>query len=251
MNLKDKVVIVTGGKSGIGYATAVRFASEGAKVIIADLRMADSEVIALKKIADQVHFMKVDVSDEAQVSYLLEHAIAAYGRVDILVNNAGIDLAKNITETTEDEWDHLMNVNLKSVFLCSKAVIPIMKKQRAGVIVNVASEMGIVGGSEIAAYSASKGGVIQLTKSMAIDHATDGIRINSVAPGPVATPLLNSIIASSSNPEKERDSMINKTLMKRFATPEEIANVIVFLASDQASYMTGSIVTVDGGWTAQ
>jgi len=251
MNLKDKVAIVTGGKTGIGYATAARFAAEGAKVIVADIQDANHEVLALRKIGADVHFIHVDITVEWHVAKLVEQALAAYGRVDVLVNNAGIDLAKKITETTEAEWDRLMAVNLKGVFLCSKAVIPIMRNQQAGVIVNVASELGLVGGSEIAAYSVSKGGVVQLTKSMAIDHASDGIRINCVAPGPVATPLLNSIIASSPDPEKERNSIIGKTLLKRFANPEEIASVIVFLASDEASYMTGTIVTVDGGWTAQ
>jgi NAD(P)-dependent dehydrogenase (short-subunit alcohol dehydrogenase family) len=251
MNLKDQVAIVTGGKTGIGYATAARFAKEGAKVIIADIQDANPEVFALKKIGSDVHSFRVDVSVELQVAQLVEQAVSAYGRIDVLVNNAGIDLAKKITETTETEWDRLMSVNLKGVFLCSRAVIPVMRNQQSGVIVNVASELGIVGGSEIAAYSASKGGVIQLTKSMAIDHASDGIRINCIAPGPVATPLLNSIIASATEPEKERNSIISKTLLKRFAQPEEIASVIVFVASDEASFMTGSVVTIDGGWTAQ
>ncbi|MCI0444869.1 glucose 1-dehydrogenase [bacterium] len=251
MNLKNQVAIVTGGKTGIGYATASRFAEEGARVIIADIQDANPEVLALKKIGADVHSIRLDVSVEWQVAQLVEQTVSAYGRIDVLVNNAGIDLAKKITETTEIEWDRLMNVNLKGVFLCSKAVIPVMRNQQSGVIVNVASELGIVGGSEIAAYSASKGGVIQLTKSMAIDHASDGIRINCIAPGPVTTPLLNSIIASATDPEKERNSIISKTLLKRFAHPEEIASVIVFVASDEASYMTGSVVTIDGGWTAQ
>jgi NAD(P)-dependent dehydrogenase (short-subunit alcohol dehydrogenase family) len=125
-----------------------------------------------------------------------------------------------------------------------------MERNGGGVIVNVASELGLVGGSEIAAYAASKGGVIQLTKAMAIDHASDGIRVNCIAPGPVSTPLLEEIIRSASDAGQERQSIVAKTLLKRLARPEEIANVIVFLASDEASYMTGAIVSVDGGWTA-
>jgi NAD(P)-dependent dehydrogenase (short-subunit alcohol dehydrogenase family) len=180
---------------------------------------------------------------------LIEKTLAAFGRLDVLVNNAGTVLAKKVTDTTEAEWEYLIGINLKGVFLCSKAAIPVMQRNGGGVIINVASELGLVGGSEIAAYSASKGGVVQLTKAMAIDHAGDGIRVNCVAPGPVSTPLLEAIIESSSNPEQERQSIVGKTLLKRLAHPEEIANVIVFMASDESSYMTGSVVVVDGGWT--
>ena len=250
MKLKGKVVIVTGAKSGIGLATAIRFADEGAKVVVADVKDARQEVSEIISRGAKALFVQVDVSSANQVTALIEKTLAAFGRLDVLVNNAGIELTKKVTETTEAEWEHLMNVNLKGVFLCSKAAIPIMQRNSGGVIVNVASELGLVGGSEIAAYSASKGGVVQLTKAMAIDHAGDGIRINCVAPGPVSTPLLESIIENSSNPEQERQSIVDWTLVKRLARPEEIANVIVFMASDESSYMTGSVVVADGGWTA-
>ena len=177
--------------------------------------------------------------------------MAKYGRIDVLVNNAGIELAKKVTDTTEEEWDRLMGVNLKGVFLCSKAAVIEMRQTGGGVIVNIASELGLVGGSEIAAYCASKGGVIQLTKAMAIDHAADNIRINCVCPGPINTPLLDRIIAGSAEPEKEKQITEKKTLMKRLGEPAEIANVILFLASDESSYMTGSSVVADGGLTAQ
>ena len=193
----------------------------------------------------------MDVSSEAQVKILMERTLAAYGRLDVLVNNAGIELAKKVTDTSEAEWDRLMNVNLKGVFLCSKAAIAVMQRGGGGVIVNVASELGLVGGSEIAAYCASKGGVVQLTKAMAIDHAADRIRVNCVCPGPVSTPLLEAIVEASSNPEEERRRIEEKTPLKRLGQPDEIANVILFLASDESSYMTGSVVLVDGGWTAQ
>ena len=251
MRLKNKVAIITGGKSGIGFATALRFAIEGAKVVIADINNTDQEVQKIKQCGYEASFVQVDISNENQVNTLIEKTFRHYGCLDIVVNNAGIELAKKITDTTEAEWDRLMNVNLKGVFLCSKAAIPAMRRGGGGVIVNVASELGIVGGSEIAAYSASKGGVVQLTKSMAIDHASDGIRVNCICPGPVSTPLLESIINSSSNPEEERRHVVEKTLLKRLAQPEEIANVIAFLASVEASYMTGSVIVVDGGWTAQ
>jgi NAD(P)-dependent dehydrogenase (short-subunit alcohol dehydrogenase family) len=196
-------------------------------------------------------FVRTDVSLARQAAALVNKAVGAFGRLDILVNNAGIDLAKKVTDTTEEEWDRLMSVNLKGVFLCSRAAIPVMERTGGGVIVNVASELGLVGGSEVAAYAASKGGVVQLTKAMAIDHAESGIRVNCVAPGPVATPLLERIIQSSSDPSAERASIVDKTLLKRLARPEEIANVIAFVASDEASYMTGAVVVVDGGWTAR
>jgi len=251
MRLNEKVVIITGAKSGIGFATALRFAAEGAKVIVADVREATQEVREITKRGAEALFVQVDVSSELQVNALIEKTVAAYGHLDVLVNNAGMELAKKVTDTTEVEWDRLINVNLKGVFLCSKAAIPVLRRNGGGVIVNVASELGLVGGSEIAAYCASKGGVVQLTKAMAIDHADDAIRVNCICPGPVSTPLLKAIIETSSDPKEEQRSIVEKTLLKRLGRPEEIANVILFLASDESSYMTGSVVVVDGGWTTQ
>jgi len=251
MRLNEKVAIITGAKSGIGFATALRFAAEGAKVVVADVRDATQEVREITKRGAEALFVQVDVSSELQVNALIEKTVAAYGHLDVLVNNAGMELAKKVTDTTEVEWDRLINVNLKGVFLCSKAAIPVMRRNGGGVIVNVASELGLVGGSEIAAYCASKGGVVQLTKAMAIDHAGDAIRVNCICPGPVSTPLLKAIIETSSDPEEEQRSIVEKTLLKRLGRPEEIANVILFLASDESSYMTGSVVVVDGGWTTQ
>ncbi len=251
MRLKQKVAIITGARSGIGLATARRFSAEGAKVILADVRDAQQQATEITEGGGEAVSVQVDVSDGSQVNNVVEKTIAAYGRLDVLVNNAGIELAKKVTDTSEAEWDRLMDVNLKGVFLCSKAAIPVMRRQGGGVIVNVASELGLVGGSEIAAYCASKGGVVQLTKAMAIDHVSDGVRVNCVCPGPVATPLLEAIIEASSNPEQERRSIVEKTLLKRVGRPEEIANVILLLASEESSYMTGSIVVVDGGLTAQ
>ena len=251
MRLRDKVAVVTGAKSGIGFATALRFCAEGAKVIAADLRDARQEIDSIAVNGGHAVFVQTDVSSESAAYELIGQTVAKYGRIDVLVNNAGIELAKKVTDTTEEEWDRLMGVNLKGVFLCSKAAVIEMRQTGGGVIVNIASELGLVGGSEIAAYCASKGGVIQLTKAMAIDHAADNIRINCVCPGPINTPLLDRIIASSAEPEKEKRTTEEKTLMKRFGEPAEIANVILFLASDESSYMTGSSVVADGGLTAQ
>ena len=250
MSLKDKVAIITGAASGIGLAAARRFVAEGAKVVVADVQDASREVGEMTKQGGEALFVQADVSSEAQVDRLIERTVAAYGRLDVLVNCAGVELTKKITDTSEAEWDRLMSVNLKGVFLCSKAAIPVMQRN-GGVIVNVASELGLVGGSEIAAYCASKGGVVQLTKAMAVDHAGDGIRVNCVCPGPVSTPLLEAIMGASSDPEGERRRIAEKTLLKRLGRPEEIANVILFLASEESSYLTGSVVAADGGWTAQ
>jgi NAD(P)-dependent dehydrogenase (short-subunit alcohol dehydrogenase family) len=249
--LQDKVAIITGGSSGIGLATTLRFLDEGAKVVTADLKDAPREVGVKPANGSAAFFMQTDVSRESQVYELMRQTVDKYGRIDVLVNNAGIELAKKVTDSTEEEWDRLMGVNLKGVFLCSKAAVSEMRRTGGGLIVNVASELGLVGGTEIAAYCASKGGVIQLTRAMAIDHAADDIRINCICPGPINTPLLDRIIESSADPESERQITREKTLLKRLGEPEEIANVILFLASEESSYMTGSIVVVDGGLTAQ
>lgn len=251
MRLKDKVAIITGAKSGIGLATAHRFLEEGAKVVMADVEDAQQELESMTLDGGEATFVRADVSSDDDVQELIRQAVGRYGRIDVLVNNAGIELARKATDTTEAQWDRLMGVNLKGVFLCSKAAVAEMQGTGGGVIVNVASELGLVGGAEIAAYCASKGGVIQLTRAMAIDHAADHIRINCVCPGPINTPLLDRIIESSTAPEKERQITVARTLMNRLGEPEEIANVILFLASEESSYMTGSIVVADGGLTAQ
>jgi NAD(P)-dependent dehydrogenase (short-subunit alcohol dehydrogenase family) len=216
----------------------------------ADIQDASEGIRDLLRTDSKVRFFRMDVSEEREVRALFDQALDAFGHLDVLVNNAGIELPKKVTDTTEAEWDRLMDVNLKGVFLCSRAAIRVMRRQGGGVIVNVGSELGLVGGSEIAAYCASKGGVVQLTKAMAIDHAADAIRVNCVCPGPVATPLLEATISGSSDPVAERHSILQKTLFKRLGRPEEIASAILFLASDESSYMTGSIVAVDGGCTA-
>ena len=247
MRLAGKVAVITGAKSGIGLATARLFAAEGAAVVLADIKDASEEAAAIRT---RCAVIPVDVANGRSVQQLVDRTLKEFGRLDVLVNGAGIDLAKRITETDEADWDRLMSVNLRGVFLCSKAAILVMRDYGGGVIVNVASELGIVGGSQIAAYCASKGGVVQLTKAMAVDHAAENIRVNCVCPGPVDTPLLQSIIAAASDPAAEQFSIVSKTLLRRLARPGEIASAILFLASDESSYMTGSIVAVDGGWTA-
>src|SRR5258708_5213043 len=200
MRLKDKAALITGAKSGIGFATALRFSAEGAKVVAADVEDARQEIAVIVANGHEAFFVQTDVSRESEVRELIKETVNKYGRIDVLVNNAGVELAKKGTDTSEAEWDRLMGVNLKGVFLCSKAVVNEMRRTGGGVIVNVASELGLIGGTEIAAYCASKGGVIQLTRAMAIDHAVDNILINSVCPVPANTPLLDQINPPSASP---------------------------------------------------
>src|ERR1051325_4555683 len=239
MRLKDKTAIVTGARSGIGLATVIRFLAEGANVIACDIKDPRKQIETITSSSRKVLPVRADVSLEGSAKLLIRRAVARYGRLDVLVNNAGIQLAKTVTETTANEWDHLMSINLKSVFLCSKAAISEMSRTGGGVIVNVASELGIVGANGIAAYCASKGGVILLTKAMAVDHASENIRINCVCPGPTDTPLLDQIFESSSNPTRERQNTINKVLLKRLGKASEIADAILFLSCEESSYMTG------------
>jgi len=251
MRFTGKTAIVTGAGSGIGLATTRRLATDGAIVIMADVRDADDEAAAIIESGNTARFVLTDVGQESQVRALVDEVVSSHGRVDILVNNAGIAFARTVPDTTLEEWDRLMNVNLKGVFLCSRAVLPIMRQQGGGVIVNVSSEQGLVGASENAAYTATKGGVIQLTKSMAIDHGQDGIRVNCVCPGPVKTPLFDGFVESVEDPEAELRGFVEATILKRLGRPEEIASVIAFLASEESSYMTGAVVVADGGLTAQ
>jgi NAD(P)-dependent dehydrogenase (short-subunit alcohol dehydrogenase family) len=232
-------------------ATARLFAEEGAQVACFDISDGRKEVEEMRRQGGKAIFVRGDVGKETHVARLVKETVAAFGHLDVLVNNAGIVLAKKITETSESEWDRLMSVNLKGVFLCCKAAINVMRRHGGGVIVNVASELGLVGGADIAAYCASKGGIVQLTKAIAIDHACDNIRANCVCPGPVATPLLESIIRQASDPEAERRHIQESMPLKRVGRPEQIATVIAFLASEDASHITGAIVAVDGGWSAR
>ncbi len=169
--------------------------------------------------------------------------------IDILVNNAGVEFYKPVTTTTEAEWDGLMDANLKGVFLCSKAVIPHLRKPGAA-IVNIASELGLVAEANVAAYCASKGGVVMLTKAMAVDHGREGVRVNALCPGPVATELLEGVFQASADPEGLRRAFEQRIVLGRLGRPDEVAQAAVFLASEASSFMTGASLVLDGGWTA-
>ncbi len=248
MTFAEHVVLITGGASGMGAATARAFAAEGAKVAIVDRNKQGAQQIA-SEIGAVV--LAGDVSSSAFCNQVVESVVERFGRLDVLVNAAGVILRDDALGTSDEQWQHVMNVNVNSVFYLSRAAIPAMKAQGKGAIVNFGSIWGEVGAAGVLAYCASKGAVHQITRAMALDQALDGIRINAVCPGEVNTPMLASGRDKPPSPE-DLQRMADATIpMKRLAEPEEIAQVVLFLASDAASYMTGSLVTVDAGYTAR
>lgn len=242
--LDGKVAVVTGGCSGIGLATVRRFAEEGAKVVIGDVDTANGP-----RIADEVGgtFVRVDVTDKAEVDALFRTAKETYGSVDIAFNNAGISPPDDdsILDTELDAWRRVQEVNLTSVYLCCKAALPYMLEQGKGSIINTASFVAVMGAatSQIS-YSASKGGVLSMTRELGVQFAREGVRVNALCPGPVNTPLLQELFAKD---EERAARRLVHVPMGRFGEPEEMANAVLFLASDESSFMTASTFLVDGG----
>jgi meso-butanediol dehydrogenase / (S,S)-butanediol dehydrogenase / diacetyl reductase len=253
VRLKDKVCIVTGGGSGIGRATCLIFAREGARVVVADKRKEAAEAVAAEgaAIGATMMPMMMDVSRDDDAERVVEQTVKAFGRLDVLVNNAGYGFAGTVVDTDEQAWEDLMAVNVRGVFLCSKHAIPAMAATGGGVIVNTASVVAAVGIRNRAAYCASKGAVAVFTRAIAIDHVGEGIRCNAIAPGTIDTPYFDEILRKSPVAADSRKALEARQLLGRLGTPEEIAAGILFLASDESRFATGSILTLDGGMTAQ
>jgi len=249
MDFTGKVALITGAASGMGAATAREFAAAGGHVVIVDLNAGLARNVAAE-IGVQEPIIG-DVSDSAFCRRAVEMTLKRHGRLDILVNCAGIIFRADAQGTSDENWRRVMAVNVDGVFFMSRAAIGQMKKQGSGVIVNFGSIWGGVGAAGVAAYCASKGAVHNLTRAMALDHARDGIRINAVCPGEVNTPMLASGRPSPPTPEDLKKLGETMVPMGRLADPVEIARVVLFLASDAASYMTGSLVTVDAGYSAR
>ncbi len=249
MELSNRVAIVTGGAKGIGSASAECLIRLGADVMLVDLSgdAASAAAKSLNSLPGNVDFIVADISKVTDVEKAVRTTVERFGAVDILVNNAGIQTFGNPVTTTEEVWDKTMNVNLKGHWLMSKYAIPEMLKRGKGSIVNVSSVQGLASQRNVVAYSTSKHAMIGLTRSMAVDMAPSNVRVNCVCPGTVDTPMIQGIIALDSDPDQLRKTLDKMHPLGRMAQPSEIGEVVAFLASDRASFMTGSILTVDGG----
>lgn len=244
MKLQDKVAVITGGVSGIGAATAKLFASEGAKLVLVDMNEEKGASIEaeLKSGGSGAIFIKADVTSEEEVKNIFTTALDTFGKVDILFNNAGIGAVKPTEELSYAEWRKTVEVDLDGVFLVAQAAIKEFLKAGSGVIVNTASMYGWVGSPGSAAYNAAKAGVVNLTRSLGLEYAARNIRVNALCPGFIDTPILG---------ETDRQALTTATPMNRLGKPEEMAKAVLFMASDDSSFMTGNSLIVDGGYTAQ
>ncbi len=247
--LQGKVSIITGAANGIGQACARLFAQQGAKVVLADIQDAPGQALAQELVAQghQASFVHCDVGIKADVDALVGQVTQQHGRIDVLVSNAGIFKASPFLEVSESDFDEVLRVNLKGAFLMGQAAARAMKSTGGGAIVHMSSVNGVMAIPEIASYNVSKGGINQLTRAMALALADDGIRVNAVAPGTIATELARQAVLTS---DAARSKILSRTPMKRLGEPEEVARAVAFLASDASSYITGEILTIDGGRTA-
>lgn len=247
-DFKGKLALVTGGSFGIGRATAIAFARAGAQVVIADIESNSDTLRAIKQAGGDPLFMQCDVSKPDQVQTMVQEIVKKFGRLDLAFNNAGIEGDNGpLQECTLENWDRVMNVNLKSIFLCMKAQIPLMRSQGSGVIVNCASVAGMMGFINLPAYVASKHGVIGLTRAAALENAKQGIRINAICPGVIKTPMVERVTKGDPALEASYTAM---EPVGRMGQPEEIAAAVLWLCSPESGFVTGAAIPVDGGMTA-
>ncbi len=250
-DLRDKVAIITGARRGMGRTHALILAKAGAKVVVSDISEEDCQKVVdeIEKEGGEALAVKCDVSKKEEVEEMVKKTIERFDKVDILVNNAGICQFKPFLELTEEEWDRTLDINLKGYFLCAQTAAKEMAKQKSGVIINIASvamgQQGI-GISNIVHYCASKGGIVGMTEALAVELAPFNIRVNAISPGMIETPMIDSV----KEDPKTMEAMLAQVPMHRAGKPEEVSNLVLFLASDESSYMTGSTVVVDGGWLA-
>ena len=249
MRLQNKIAIITGAGSGIGRGIALAFVKEGARIVVADWSEEGGKetVEQIRKINSEAVFVKTDVSKTVDIDKMVKTCLNKFGRVDILVNNAGIYRVYNLHEMSEEDWDKTINVNLKSVFLGSKRVIPEMLKQGQGKIINTASIAGLVGFAQSGAYCASKGGIIALTKEMALDYAPKKINVNCICPGIIKTAMTKDMITDPAT----KQFLESSTPYPRLGEPADIAMAAVYLASNESDFVNGHVLVVDGGWIAK
>jgi 3-oxoacyl-[acyl-carrier protein] reductase len=244
MDLSERVAIVTGGGRGIGRAIALKLAEVGATVVINDVgdsTPAEGVAEEISKIGRESLVVLADISQSSEVARLADNTVEKYGRIDILVNNAGITRDQLIMRMSDDEWDKVLGINLKGVFLCSKAVLRPMMKQRWGRIVSISSIVGLIGNAGQANYASAKAGIIGLTRTIAKEVASRGITANAIAPGFIDTPMTQQL------PEERKQELMNQVPLGYLGTPRDIAEAVVFLASEEARYITGQVLTIDGG----
>lgn len=249
--MSNKVMIVSGGASGLGLAAAVKFAKNGYDITIVDIdeekgKKAEQKI---KDLGQDAIFCNCDISKKDQVQKAAEATKEKFGRADVLINNAGLEIRGSILQCTEEDWDRTYDTNLKGIYYMSNAFIPTIIEQGGGSVINTGSILGYRTVGERAAYSSSKGAIDTLTQTMAFDLAEKNIRVNCVAPGAIDTPLLRGSINDSPDPEETENYLNSKSVLNRMGKPEEVANVMYFLASDEASFVTGATYFVDGGWS--